>query len=210
MKCSDELVEVDRSVEIYGSKVVKKLTYQGDPKKVAQILSAVSSKFMSLPQAMELTPITALIVKPTHLIVEQRKLPSRPEFDRSAFDRFVERVVRSNDCGWVFGDLNAKNVMFDGQDYRVIDFEPFTKICRLGRAEFRVTHPYFHPVDRANGIVTCFTDRLGIIGLLLRLRFGFRRQREIFTVHAPDLHWIASLVGGQFLTELAMIEDRYL
>ena len=60
----------------------------------------------------------------------------------------------------VHGDLCRKNMVFDGQHLRVIDWEPSLYQIRKGIKQFLVTEPYWAISDRSCQCVSPKTDKL--------------------------------------------------
>ena len=207
--CDFDFCEIGRSVDILPDQVVKVIRYSGDPGKIQSALEESKRVFFGVPNCGKVTTVQSLEVKDNCLVIEQARVESKSFIDPNQFTRFAEGVMQANLSGWVFGDLNYKNVIFDGTRFKVIDFEPFTKIIRNTDIEYRVTPPYFHPLDKARNTVTSLTDRLGLIGLHLRLRFGLRKQKEIFSLHASSLHGLAVTEGASFIKNLQQMEERY-
>ena len=63
--------------------------------------------------------------------------------------------------GFVHGDINRKNIMFDGERLRLVDLEPDLFQERGGVKTIMVTSPYIAASDLRLGTVSAATDRLG-------------------------------------------------
>ena len=63
--------------------------------------------------------------------------------------------------GFVHGDINRKNIMFDGERLRLVDLEPDLFQERDGVKTIMVTSPYIATSDLRLGTVSAATDRLG-------------------------------------------------
>lgn len=210
MKCFVlELCEVTRSVDVQNNRVVKTIVYSGQDTLIESALHDAISRFKKIPNYRQITTVRSLDVRDYSLVIEQDRIASKFVSDDEAFARFATAVIDANELGWVFGDLNYKNVVFDGEEFRSIDFEPFASIWRGGYREYRVTHPYFHPLDKSVKTVTALTDRVGLIGLYLRLRLGFRRQKQIFQKYAMDIYDCAMGDKDRFIRNLLTADERY-
>ena len=66
-----------------------------------------------------------------------------------------------SDTGFVHGDINRKNLLFDGERLRLVDLEPDLFQTRNGRRALMVTMPYVAVSDLRSGMVTAATDKLG-------------------------------------------------
>ena len=64
-------------------------------------------------------------------------------------------------AGFVHGDINRKNIMFDGERLRLVDLEPDLFQERDGVKTIMVTSPYIAASDLRLGTVSAATDRLG-------------------------------------------------
>ena len=64
-------------------------------------------------------------------------------------------------AGFVHGDINRKNIMFDGERLRLVDLEPDLFQERDGVKTIMVTSPYIAASDLRLGTVSAATDRIG-------------------------------------------------
>ena len=201
--------EIARTVAVFPDRVVKTIGYSGEPLKIESALAAVKQRFYEIQILEKITTVRSLQIKTCGLEVRQERVKSQSNAKMDDVMSFVYDVMQANHLGWIFGDLNYKNVIFDGVRFRTIDFEPFTKVKRESQIQYRVTPPYFHPLDVANKHVSCLTDRLGLIGLYLRIRLGLRKQKEIFSLHADGLHGLALKEGESFVENLKDLGEKY-
>ena len=204
-----EFCEIARSVDVLSDRVLKTISFSGEIQKIESALTEVTKVFEGIENLRQITTVKFLEVDGNNLTIHQERVYSRKPTENSTFMFFINEVMEANRVGWVFGDINYKNVIFDGTRFRVIDFEPFTKILKREGVEYRVTPPYFHPLDQSLKRVTSLTDRLSLIGLYLRLKFGLRIQKEIFSLHAPNLHEIACTEGNLFIKNLQNLDKTY-
>ena len=77
----------------------------------------------------------------------------------------------------VHGDITLKNLIFDGERFQLIDWEPCLFQIRDGREMLLYTEPYISREDRRRGELSFQTDKLGFFFLCIRL-FGRRRPFE--------------------------------
>ena len=77
--------------------------------------------------------------------------------------------------GIVHGDINRKNIIFDGQSLRLIDLEPSLLQRRGGRVTMMATPPYIFSGDWISRIITARTDKIGFIMYCVRLMNGSLR-----------------------------------
>ena len=71
--------------------------------------------------------------------------------------------------GFVHGDLNFKNVMYDGEIFRVVDLEPSLRQCKMGKPTLMFTPPYIAVDDWQSGLLTVVTDKVGFYFFCRRL-----------------------------------------
>ena len=196
-------------MNVFPDRVIKTIEYSGDPQTIEDALTKVKQISDGILNLKRITTVKFLEINSNQLTIHQERIKSVTPNDISLFALFTNEILEANRLGWVFGDINYKNVIFDGTRFRMIDFEPFTKIIRHNRVEYRVTPPYLHPLDRVNAKVTAYSDRLGLIGLYLRLRFGLRKKQEIFSHHARTLHNIAVTEGKLLIEHLQNLDKMY-
>ena len=201
--------EISRSVNVLPDRVIKTIKYSGEPQTIEFALTGVKQVFDEIENLRDITTVKFLAIDRTGLTVHQTRTRSKRPTEGSNLLQFTNEVMQANRSGWIFGDLNYKNVVFDGVQFKVIDFEPFTKVIRNERVEYQVTPPYFHPLDKISTQVSAYTDRLGLIGLHLRLKFGLRKQREIFSAHASTLHDMAVTEGRVFIETLKNLDKMH-
>lgn len=190
-------------------RVIKTIEYSGESQIIDFALAEVRSTFNQIKGAKEITTVKFLEIQRNKLIIHQSRTHAKKSTNCSDFIPFTNAVMQANRSGWIFGDINYKNVIFDGMRFKVIDFEPFTKITRDNRVEYQVTPPYFHPIDELSATVTSLTDRLGLIGLYLRLKLGLRKQKEIFSSNPSTLYDIALTEGNLFIEHLQKLSKSY-
>jgi len=65
----------------------------------------------------------------------------------------------------VHGDVNRKNLMFDGERLQIIDWEPALRQLRQGRETLLYTEPYLSAQDRQLGRLSTETDKLAFFFL---------------------------------------------
>lgn len=71
--------------------------------------------------------------------------------------------------GFVHGDINAKNLVFDGKSWQLVDLEPSLKQLKRGRAMWMITPPYIARTDFESSQITQATDRVGFYFFCRRL-----------------------------------------
>lgn len=208
LKCSMifsalEIKEIKRSVTVHSNCVTKTFDYFENGETHSSLV-ALKKFFLGLADYNNATTVRNIEVNECQMRVTQDRVPSRALTDMhiDKFEVFADRVMTMNSAGWVFGDLNYKNIAFDGLDLRCIDFEPFVKVIKDQTKQLRVTLPYFHTLDKQKSTVSSLTDRLGLVGIYLRIKYGFRYQKEIFTNKRFELEQICLLERRVFLDEL--------
>lgn len=133
------------------------------PSELQQRWQLIENLSVSIPAF----PETTLSTDVTEVQVRQRRIRST-KLDAVAMtarshllaDLAADLDVMS-DTGFVHGDINRKNLLFDGEQLRLVDLEPDLFQTRNGRRTLMVTMPYVAVSDLRSGIVTAATDKLG-------------------------------------------------
>ena len=68
---------------------------------------------------------------------------------------------RMSELGFIHGDLNKKNILFNGQKFVVIDLEPCLEQMINGKKKLMFTIPYWSLNDIRNNKITTETDKIG-------------------------------------------------
>ena len=112
-------------------------------------------------------PETTISIDSTELRVRQHrirrsKLDEVPMAARNGLlaDLAVDLDVMQG-AGFVHGDINRKNIMFDGERLRLVDLEPDLFQERDGVKTIMVTSPYIAASDLRFEKVSAATDRIG-------------------------------------------------
>ena len=66
-----------------------------------------------------------------------------------------------SELGFIHGDLNKKNIIFDGIKFVVIDLEPCLEQVINGKKKLMFTIPYWSLNDMRNNKITTETDKIG-------------------------------------------------
>lgn len=107
--------------------------------------------------------------------------------------RLAEELERLSGTGFVHGDINFKNLLYDGESYRLIDLEPSLRQCRKGRVTLLYTPPYITLSDFRHDRLTDATDKVGFY-------FFCRRMLNPITMFSP-LHEMRRIQSGQCIIE---------
>ena len=80
-------------------------------------------------------------------------------------------------CNYVHGDILMKNIIFDGNNFRLIDHEMILNF----KGHLRVTYPWIDAKDLRTGKITTATDKICIEATELRLfdKIGYDNFRTI-------------------------------
>ena len=68
---------------------------------------------------------------------------------------------RISELGFIHGDLNKKNILFNGQKFVLIDLEPCLKQIINGKKKLMFTIPYWSLNDMRKNKITTETDKIG-------------------------------------------------
>lgn len=212
MSCSEfEIEEVFRSVTLYPDRVEKTFHYKENGCSYQKrLVKGCARRFLGIPLTRDITTVRNIETTPYKITaIQSRVRCGKANSDVQFFD-FVGNVFTVNACGWVFGDLNFKNIVFDGEKYRIIDFEPFTCVVKNKVPQYRVTRPYFHSHDESTKSVSYLTDRIGLIGLYLRLNFGLKDSKYFFSKYIKEVSEACYLDLSQFINYLVNVKKNEL
>lgn len=93
--------------------------------------------------------------------------------NHSALERFSIFLDDMTSDGFVHGDLNRKNILYDGKDYVLVDLEPSLNIRKNGKFYFIVTPPYISIDDMKENNISSRTDKVGFYYFIKRLKGEF-------------------------------------
>ena len=105
----------------------------------------------------------------------------RVNFKIRFFDEFCLAVNYMHELNHVHGDILMKNVIFNGKELVLIDFEPSLKIKNTSNKEvLKVTYPWIHIDDLKLGNITTKTDVLCLHALELYIfdKYEYYNFRE--------------------------------
>jgi len=69
--------------------------------------------------------------------------------------------IQITDCGFVHGDLNMKNILFDGKNFIIIDLEPSLFQIKNKIKQLMIAPPYWSFNDIQNNTVSTESDKIG-------------------------------------------------
>jgi hypothetical protein len=120
--------------------------------------------------------ITFSLSDAEHKLTYQQVRLSRVSWTTEASPHLLTCLAKNLDelsvTGFIHGDINFKNVFFDGSSFRLIDLEPSLRQRKLGRETLMYTPPYISLKDYQNQELTQLTDKIGFYFLCVRLRGG--------------------------------------
>ena len=73
------------------------------------------------------------------------------------------------DCGFVHGDLNMKNILFDGKNFSIVDLEPSLYQIKNKMKQLMMTPPYWSFNDIQNNTVSTESDKIGFFCFCCRV-----------------------------------------
>jgi serine/threonine protein kinase len=100
----------------------------------------------------------------THVVRSIHKLPARfrriEQFNAEHARQLADIIDYMESCKFVHGDINPKNILCDGKQVVLIDFEP-SLIQLIGRVRVqKYTVPYIHPIDFLKKNLSVLSDRM--------------------------------------------------
>ena len=191
--------ETHRFRKVTGETVSKTFVYSDRSSfQLSEALASCAERWSGVSDARFLLAFKSIRVGSNRLVVTQRRVRAHSDLCLDAALSFIKICNACHEQELVFGDLCHKNIVFDGSDFKVVDFEPFVKVSIGYRAQYRVTEPYFHESDRASGRVTYRTDRLALLGWIMRLKYGLRHSRPMFIDKADELSQVCTLSFDEY------------
>ena len=140
-------------------------------------LEARITTIAALSRAHGAIPETTLEVDGEHLVLEQTRIsrgdrlpPGDPRVGpaldglAALLDAIAPHIVH--------GDVCRKNLVFDGEQLHLVDWEPALRQLRDGRDTLLYTEPYISLGDIARDTLTTETDKLGFFFLCLAIHHG--------------------------------------
>lgn len=121
----------------------------------------------------EFIPQTSFQYCENFIYYTQQKITAKPypkNWNESHFRNLIKTLYLFNDYGLVHGDVVKRNVIFDGNDLVLIDFEPSLKQIKNRCQQLLFTPPFIAIEDSIDKILTYRTDKIGFFFLVLRLR----------------------------------------
>jgi serine/threonine protein kinase len=108
---------------------------------------------------------------------------------------------RMSALGYVHGDLNRKNILFNGNYFKIIDLEPSLEQIEHNKKKFMFTIPYWSLNDMDRKEITTETDKIGFLAFcnwvinknffiknsLEKFRERFKNRIELFSIDEADL-----------------------
>ena len=81
----------------------------------------------------------------------------------------AKHLNKVSTLGFVHGDLNMKNIIFDGESFIVVDFEPSLIQRKNGIKKIMMTPLYWSYNDIQNKTITIESDKIGFYCFCLRI-----------------------------------------
>ena len=88
-------------------------------------------------------------------------------------------IDRMHQLGLVHGDIHPKNILFNGQTFILIDFEPYLQITEKGMSFYNVTPPWISHYDYTRKQLSFRTDRIGFFHTAYSMLYGRREVQNI-------------------------------
>ena len=124
------------------------------------------------------------IIRTSHSKVN--RLRSTKRVDLKVLLDFADALDQCLNFEYPHGDINRKNIIYDGDKLWLIDIEPVIRFDNNNRIFLRSTPPYIHPIDIENERLTILTDLLGfscyaafLMGLVDKPHLGLEAMKKI-------------------------------
>lgn len=192
--------EIDRFRSFDSGKVVKTFCYRfSEDARLKVELEKCANRWSQSTEAKAILGLLSLEVCSSGLSIVQERIRVQANARQAHVESFLELFNACHSQGLVFGDPCSKNIIFDGSAFRMVDFEPFSKVIIRDSLQFRVTEPYFHIKDKKAGKVTYLTDRLALLGWILKEKYGMRISRTHFINSLDELSGVCEFTNNKFL-----------
>ena len=125
-----------------------------------------------LVEKHDVLPFTELIIEDDSLLYRQIWIDRREVKGAALLQALSQLAIGLDNIaaeGFVHGDLNFKNVMYDGEIFRVVDLEPSLRQLKMGKPALMFTAPYIAVDDWQSGRLTLVTDKVGFYFFCRRL-----------------------------------------
>lgn len=111
--------------------------------------------------------------------IPKKTLPINTNKISKLWFEFLAEIEYMHSCNYVHGDILMKNIIFDGNNFRLIDHEMILNY----KGHLRVTYPWIDAKDLRTGKITTATDKICIEATELRLfdKIGYDNFRTIHT-----------------------------
>ena len=119
-------------------------------------------------------------------------------FIKKDFLDLIQALEFFDSIDFVHGDLNAKNIKYTPDGFKIIDLEPSLRQIKDGHQQFMVTVPYISGVDLKAEKITKRTDKVGLYYFILRMLGKFStkdkikliapfREKDTIPIHPKDI-----------------------
>lgn len=130
-----------------------------------------------------------------------RRGQPKPESVKVSLRQLAEELEQLTVNNFIHGDINYKNLLFDGNSYKLIDLEPSLFQRRNGRKTLMYTPPYIALSDLQNDTLTSNTDKVGFY-------FFCRRMLNPITHFSPLYEMQRIQSGFSIIERFTAISER--
>jgi len=140
-----------------------------------------------------------------HLIYSQKRINSMKTPVDIQFNTYITLAVdlqEMADRKFVHGDLNRKNILYDGKTFHVVDLEPWLYQIKQGRKVLCFTPPYVSIRDLKAMELSSETDKIGFFYFILRSRaiMTTKDLTQIYKLRINEKKPILPIPEDEFLT----------
>lgn len=138
-----------------------------------KILSSRIEKIHYLSDSEYLVPKTNITIKDKYLIYEQKHLKKKLQSivnEKELFFQLANTLEVFEDIGFIHGDIVQRNIIYNKENFYLIDLEPCLHQIKYGRKVVCFTPPYVSTKDLDNLSLTSETDKIGFFFFILRKR----------------------------------------
>ncbi len=173
---------MERKTKLYHEKVYKKkdllsLWYVIDER--IKLIEHFTSELKHFPE-------TKFQITDETIIYNQKRI-DRKKYSELNFTQKQEILIdlaksldQLSKLNFVHGDLNNKNIIYDGKQLWVIDLEPDLKQIKYGRVALFITRPYYSKEDIEDDNITSRTDKIAWFAYNMKLFYNrFYKNNEM-------------------------------
>jgi hypothetical protein len=128
-----------------------------------------------ISRSYDFIPETSFEIKPPRLLYKQQRLKNNSlrtlntGYKLALLRMFAQDLDALGKTGFVHGDINRKNIIFDNSKMHLVDLEPSLKQMKEGIIAYMCTVPYISSNDAREKLLSIETDKIGFYFLVRQM-----------------------------------------